>query len=171
MNPDRIILFIIVSVLIIACAYYATYFLAARTGKTKAGRLIKLRDRFAVTKDKSIYLIEVKEKVYLIAMTNQNVTLLDTLDLEEFEPAASEQREKTAAPKFEPQGMIQKGLWSAFSALKNGAELRTRNKTEKSRPVSPGSENDGLDLVYRKIQSRRAKFGSAEDNLSEETTK
>ncbi|NLO47732.1 MAG: flagellar biosynthetic protein FliO [Clostridiales bacterium] len=168
MTADRIILFIFVSVLIIVCAYYATYFLAAKTGKTKAGRSIKLRDRFAVTKDKSICLIEVKDKIYLIAMTNQNVTLLDTLELEAFEPAMSEQRKKAEAPKFEPQGILQKGLWQVYTSLKNGARPKARKTTEKSNAQSLRSDNDALDQVYNRIQRKRARLGSVEDALPEE---
>ena len=168
MTADRIILFIFVSVLVIVCAYYATYFLAAKTGKTKAGRSIKLRDRFAVTKDKSICLIEVKGKIYLIAMTNQNVTLLDTLDLEVFEPVESEQRRKAEAPKFEPQGMLQKGLWQVYTSLKNGELPKARKTTEKRNPKSLHLDTDALDQVYRRIQRKRSQLGSGEDALSEE---
>jgi len=45
---------------------------------------INLIDRFAIARDKSFYIIEVADKVYIIGVTNHTMTLLDTFDAATF---------------------------------------------------------------------------------------
>jgi flagellar biogenesis protein FliO len=161
------------SILVIGCAYYATWFLASKSGKMKSGRSIKLRDRFSVSKDKSFCLIEVKDKVYLVAMTNQTVTLLDTLDIEAFEtqtetPSA---RQGGFEARYEPRGFMQKTLMGIFSALKSGVGTRQTKSGEKDADPAKDLNEDGLEQVYRKMQSRRTQFRTAGDSSAEESFK
>ncbi|MDR2420999.1 MAG: flagellar biosynthetic protein FliO [Oscillospiraceae bacterium] len=73
---------------VIIAAYCATYFIGSRGMRTRAARDIRLRDHFAVSKDKSFALVEVRGRVYLVALTNGGAALLDTYDLAEFEASA-----------------------------------------------------------------------------------
>jgi flagellar biogenesis protein FliO len=87
----RIALSVVVIAVIIIGSYYVTALIGKQTARTRSGRSIMLRDRFAVSKDKAFYLVEVKDKVYLVAISNQAIALLDTLDAAQF-------REEARAP-------------------------------------------------------------------------
>ena len=83
MPAGQVLLFIIGTIAIIAGAYYATAYISKlgtkMTGR-KSGRHIILRERFALSKDKSFCIVEIHGKVYVVGITNQSMTLLDTLD-------------------------------------------------------------------------------------------
>lgn len=173
----RIILFMLASVLVIAGAYCSTYFLASRTGKIGSGRSgrIKLIDRFSLSKDKGIYLIGIKDKVYVVAMTGQNATLLEKLDITEFEAASVTEKSRPTSYRYEPQGMLQKGIWNAYSAIKGSMENRDnraaykesrQKRTEHSQQTA--GEVDNLDLVYKKIQSRLSNTDLSGQEYNEE---
>lgn len=174
----QIVVFILASVLVIAGAYYSTYFLATKTGKMRSGRsgrMIKLIDKFSLSKDKSIYLIGVKDKVYIVAMTGQNATLLEKLDITELETASVSEKAKTASTRYEPQGMVQKGLWNAFSAIKGNMPKKDKHaiykeseKKQTGQPRQAAGEVDNLDLVYKKIQSRLSNTDMSDQEYNEE---
>jgi flagellar biogenesis protein FliO len=84
-------LFAACTVIVIIAAYYVTYFIGSRGigMKSRSSREIKLRDRFSVSKDKTFALVEVRGRVYLVALTNGGAVLLDTYDLAEFEESAT----------------------------------------------------------------------------------
>ncbi|MDR1064953.1 MAG: flagellar biosynthetic protein FliO [Oscillospiraceae bacterium] len=81
-------LFAVGFAVIIIAAYYVTYFISSRGLKTRSARDIRLRDRFALSKDKTLALVEVRGHVYFVALTNGGAALLDTYDLAEFEASA-----------------------------------------------------------------------------------
>ena len=94
MQPMQVTFFIIGTIVIIVGAYYVTYFIGVKSsgvsrGRGK-GRSISILDRFAISKDKSFCLVEIAGKVYVVAVTNQSVTLLDTLDAATFAGNAAE---------------------------------------------------------------------------------
>ena len=88
MPPEQVILFIIGTIVILFGAYYVTYFIGMKaSGQTRAGmknRNISLKDRYAIARDKQFCVIEIAGKVYIVGVTNHAMTLLDTLDAEEF---------------------------------------------------------------------------------------
>ncbi|MDR1299445.1 MAG: flagellar biosynthetic protein FliO [Oscillospiraceae bacterium] len=88
MNALDMLGFIVGFAAIIAAAYFVTYFLGARTFRLKQTREIKIIDRFALSKDKALYLAQVKGNVYFIAMTHQSAALLDKFDGGEFADSA-----------------------------------------------------------------------------------
>ncbi|NLT57747.1 MAG: FliO/MopB family protein [Clostridiales bacterium] len=67
-------------VAVIALAYGATWYVASRSQRLQPGRMIRILDRFSLSRDKAFYLLEVCGKLYLVAVTNQSVTLLDRPD-------------------------------------------------------------------------------------------
>ena len=80
MPAMQVISFIIGSIVVIVGAYFATYMVARGSQKLYRGRLIQVLDRFSLTKDKSLALIAVYDKLYLVAFAAGNVTLLDNID-------------------------------------------------------------------------------------------
>ncbi|MCL1816614.1 MAG: flagellar biosynthetic protein FliO [Clostridiales bacterium] len=80
MRPAQIVTFIIGCVVIIFGAYFATYLLAKGSQKAYRGRLIQVLDRFSLAKDKSLVLLAVYDKIYLVAFAAGSVTLLDNID-------------------------------------------------------------------------------------------
>ena len=94
MQPLQVVTFIVVTVVVVFGAYYVTYYIGSKAagqsrGRTK-NRNINLLDRFAISKDKSFCMIEIAGKIYVIGVTNQSMTLFDTLDAAEFEQTAAE---------------------------------------------------------------------------------
>ena len=94
MQPMQVTLFIVGMVIIIVAAYYVTYFIGVKSSGASRGRIrnrnINLLDRFSISKDKSFCLIEIAGKVYVVGVTNQSMTLLDTLDAATFAGTAAE---------------------------------------------------------------------------------
>ena len=89
MPPLQVILALIGVVLIIFAAPYATYYIGNKaSGQSRrrlVGRNIKLLEQFAISKDKSFCIVEIAGKVYIVAVTNQSMTLLDTIEAFSYE--------------------------------------------------------------------------------------
>ena len=94
MEPGQVIVSLIGIVAIIIAAYYVTYYLGVKSQKMYQtrnkgrGRSIVLRERFAISKDKSFCIVEIAGKVYVLGITNQSMTVLDTIEAAEYEKAA-----------------------------------------------------------------------------------
>jgi len=156
MEPGQVIVFFIGLIVVIFAAYYVTYYIGMKASGQSRGRLrnknINLVDRFSISKDKSFCLVEIAGKVYVIGITNQTMTLLDTLDAAAFSEAAAEQRE---APRWQVAyggkytGPLTTKL-AAFIAKKMGrpiqasggadggafeTSMKTAREKDRSRPV------------------------------------
>lgn len=96
MQSGQVIVFIIGTLVVIFAAYYFTYYIGVKASGQGRGRLnnksIKLLDRFAISKDKSFCIVEIAGKIYVIGVTNQSMTLIDTLDAAAFNESAAERR-------------------------------------------------------------------------------
>lgn len=103
----QIVIFIVGTVIIVFGAYYVTYYIGAKASGQNRTRLrnrsISLLDRFAISKDKSFCVIEIAGKVYIVGVTNQSMTLLDTLDSAQYAESAAE-RADTGARRASPGG-------------------------------------------------------------------
>jgi flagellar biosynthetic protein FliO len=73
----------LVAVLVPVAAYYATRFLVGKTqtGNKKAG--MKLLDRLYLSRDKYILVVKIAGKGYVLGVTNQSVSPIDTLSQEQ----------------------------------------------------------------------------------------
>jgi flagellar biogenesis protein FliO len=80
MTAPQVLTFIIGCIVVISGAYFATYLVARGSQKVYRGRLIQVLDRFSLAKDKSLVLVAVYDKIYLVAFAAGNVTLLDNID-------------------------------------------------------------------------------------------
>ena len=97
MPPEQVIIFIISTIVILFGAYYVTYYVGMKaSGQTRAGlrnRNIKVLDRYAIARDKQFCVIEIAGKVYIIGITNQSMTLLDTLEAAAFAKLTEDSRD------------------------------------------------------------------------------
>jgi len=137
MDSGQIVLYFLGLIAIIFAAYYVTYFIGKRASGQSLGRLrnknINLIDRFAISKDKSFCLIEISGKVYVVGITNQAMTLLDTLDAAAFSEAAAMQDSGQNSAQRYPD--IPGGKYTAamtkkladFIAKKTGRTVSTDN--------------------------------------------
>lgn len=124
---------VIGSILIIIAAYYTTYFIANRKPKGMAGRGIRVHERFSLSKDKMVCVIESQGKAYLVVITNGGATLLDKFDAEVFAPdAETEDGPSDGMTPPEGLGTIQRGLWMGFASLRNAVTARTGTHRRKS---------------------------------------
>ena len=149
---------------IIVAAYYVTYFIASRGARVvnrgASGRAIRILESFSLSKDKGIYSIEVSGRVYIVAMSQGAITVLDSMEKDEYEaPAAG----AGVAAEREPIGT---GFKSLFKRLGNAAKKTPQVDYEElvNTHISASKQlsDDDIDQVYRKIQSRRQKTGQAE---------
>jgi len=131
MQPGQVVVFFAGLIAIILGAYYVTYYIGKKASGQSRGRLrnkhINVIDRFAISRDKSFYIVEIAGKVYIVGTTTQSITLLDTLDAAAFSEAAAEQRDtpqwhKMAGGRF--TGPLTKKL-KAFMAKRMGRTLET----------------------------------------------
>jgi flagellar biogenesis protein FliO len=101
---------------VVLAAYFVTRFLAsgARPGGQNPHSL-KLIDRFAVSKDKMFVLISAGQSAYLVGVTNQAMTLIDTVDLSEVQGA---EQPKQA---FHVQGFREGDFITFLNRMKNKA--------------------------------------------------
>jgi len=102
MPPLQVVLSFVGIIIILFGAYYATYYISLKaSGKnSKRGRSgnrsICLLERFAISKDKSFCIVEIAGKIYIIGVTNQSMSVLDTLDAEEFAEYRAESNDMAA---------------------------------------------------------------------------
>ncbi len=90
---------VVLIVLIIGAAYYVTKLVAKKgSGLTSKGAEIKLLGSRSFGRDKHLVITEIGEKVYVLGLTNQNITLIDTLAADEF--SASQAEPAAAAPQM-----------------------------------------------------------------------
>jgi len=132
MDPLRVALSLVGIVIVIIAAYYATWFVSVKASGQSRGKLrnknIRLIDRFAISKDKSFCLVEIAGKVYVIGITNQSMTLIDTLDPEVFAETSTENRDtavwQSAGGSFTSR--VTKKI-ALFLAQKMGRQLKFSN--------------------------------------------
>ena len=103
MQTMQVAVSIIGIILVIVAAYYVTYFIGVKSsGVGRRGRNrnrnIRMLDRFSISKDKSFCIVEIAGKVYVVGVTNQSMSLLDTLDAEAF---AQTEAKKTGAAAWQ----------------------------------------------------------------------
>ena len=163
MPPTQVILSLIGIVIIIAGAYYATYYISVKASGQKRGRAqnrnrsIVLLERFAIAKDKSFCLVEVAGKVYVVGVTNQSITLLDTLDAEEL----AEHGAAGAAAAASSRNVPQNGPFG--NKLMNRLTVYMAGKMAKSRGTGEGF---GKKADVKASESRRDDTAESESGES-----
>lgn len=90
---------LVVVIVIIVAAQYATKWIAEKQSKTMSGKIIRVVERVPLTKETSLMIISVNGKPYLASASNNGVTLLESLPeelLENYGHKNSEGRELTS---------------------------------------------------------------------------
>jgi len=154
-EPGQVIMFFIGLIVIIIAAYYVTYYVGLKASGQSRGRLrnknINMIDRFSISKDKSFCLVEIAGKVYVVGITNQSMTLLDTLDAAAFSEAAAEQRDAprwNVMPRGRFTGPITKKI-AAFMAKKTGRQF------DSSYYENTGAFSDSMKTAREQSRSER----------------
>ena len=108
MQPLQVILSLGTIVVILIACYYTTYYISVKASGQSRGRFktrnINLLDRYSVSRDKSFCIVEIAGKVYILGVTNQTMTLIDTLDAAAFKEAAADPHER-GSMRASPVGM------------------------------------------------------------------
>ena len=184
MGPGEIARIVIVTLVIIFAAYYAVYYMAVRRSKLPGGREIKICERFSLSKDKMICVIEAKGKAYLTVITGGGATVLDTYDIpdsekEEFSGSGNEYGGsavprgltviskvpgaifKTLKRAFRPGAETPGGDFNSFMKRAGADEIISvyAASDEEKTDLKIAAEEDKLDEVYKRIQSRRSETG------------
>ena len=156
LRPEQFALLIIAAIVVIAGAYFTTYFISSRGTALQRGRLMRVHDRITVTKDNSFCVLEVGGTFYLVGMTPHNVTLLGTLEARTLDETVMNLQTDlgfTAAGGGRFAQVVRDIL------NKNRTTETTDETSEAAETISVAVEEDDLDLVYRKLQNRRAQIG------------
>lgn len=88
----------------IAAILYLSYFVSKKLGgsmmQTGNARNIKILERAYLDRDKSIAIVRVGEKEYLLGISQENVTLLEKLEEGQLEYASPEEEDAPSAAQF-----------------------------------------------------------------------
>ena len=147
MSPVQIGLTLAGTIIVIIAAYYATYYISVRSSGLSRGRggNINVLDRFAISRDKSFCLVEINGKVYVVGVTNQSMTLLDTLDAKDFAEAAAERGRMMRRPGT--AGWLQNSIIDGLASFLSGKKgMRGRG--------------EGAGTFAENMESARKKSGS-----------
>ena len=169
MPPQQVVTSFIGIIVVLIAAYYATYYIGQKaSGKSRGGgkgksrgRHIKLVERFAVSKDKSFCIVEIAGKVYIIGMSNQSMTLLDTLEASELAKFAEESGDPAALGKS-PGGLYSGryvGKLAAFIAQKTGKD----KGAAESKNVNSGTFADNMQSARKKDTSGQSDGSEGEE--------
>ncbi len=183
MPAGQIVNVIVGSIVVVLAAYYAIYFFANRKNMAMRGRHLRVRERFALSKDKVICLVEAKDKLYLVVITNGGATLLDTFELSDFADLthnSSQANSETSGTPFytgpfpglfnKLTSRLQRGKKTAGEDFASTLERSEKEDLQKTSPpaedapvLKTARAEDGLDELYRRIQNKRDKARSTSD--------
>ena len=154
-QPVQVAIFIIGTVIVVFGAYYVTYFIGAKASGRSGGRVknrnINMLDRFAISKDKSFCLVEIAGKIYVIGVTNQSMTLFDTLDATEFAETAAEHSDTATWPVM-PGGQFGGRFANRLFSFLTGKMGKPRGKSENS--AESGTFADSMKAAREKDVSK-----------------
>jgi flagellar biogenesis protein FliO len=177
MEPLQVIfsLFGVVGV-IIGC-YYVTYYISVKaSGKSRGGlknRNISLLDNYAFARDKSFCVVKIADKVYIVGVTNQTMTLLDTVDAAAFAEMTADNREMPAW-NMTPVGMYGNKLTRkvvAFVAEKTGKTQRSDSggkESDFSANMKTKQQIDSEEWDSKFVESMKAAQYASENASGEE---
>ena len=136
--PTGQLVSLIILVVFIFGAFYARHIILQKVSGHSNTRVrfrnrnITMLDRFAVSKDKSFCLVEGAGKVYLVAMTNHMITLLDTYEAAEFIESAVQPRDNAKIPVNNSfKGRMTRSL-ASFMAKRMGRTIEFDDSAETS---------------------------------------
>jgi len=151
MPPTQVITFIIGTAVILIGAYYVTYFIGIKaSGQRRTNirnRHINLLDRFAISRDKAFCIVEIAGKVYVVGVTNNEMTLLDTLDAAAFAKLTQDVAGDIPAWNMTPVGQYGGKLTKKLMTF-------ISEKTSKGLPDKSNSEGNRFEDALKKSQEQ-----------------
>lgn len=82
-NIIDIFVYIFFFVMVIVGAYYSTKMISKKGVMSAKGRKINIIERVNIDKDKSFALLKICDKIYLVGISTNGMTVIDTFDEEE----------------------------------------------------------------------------------------
>ena len=142
---------IVVLLAVLLLTYYATRFIAAKSGGLTKTASMRVKERVMLAKDKSVVLLETKNKYYLLGVTAQNVQLIAVIGRDELgELAAEEAPQQGAKGMVEAMGLFGSGKKGGFSFFAPRVKQAKKNAHEQE-----------IDALLEQIQQRRnARYGA-----------
>ncbi len=140
----------VVLIAVLLLAYYATRFIATRgAGYTKTSRM-RVKERVALARDKSVVLLETKETYYLLGVTVQNVQLIAAVPRGELGELTTEEAASTPGGK----GVVD--IMGLFGGKKGTSLFGSRRDKQR------GEQKEGeLDVLIEQMHRRRSERYSA----------
>ncbi|MCE5236819.1 MAG: flagellar biosynthetic protein FliO [Clostridiaceae bacterium] len=137
---------------VLLLAYYATRYIAKKSGGLSRAAHMRVKERVMLAKDKSVVLLETKETFYLLGVTGQSVQLIAAVGRE----ALGELEEEETGQKQGARGVLE--AMGLSGGKKGGFSLfAPRAKTRKE----TGRE-DELDALLKQMKLRRSeRYGTA----------
>lgn len=130
---------------VLLLAYYATRYVAKKSGGLSRAAHMRVKERVMLAKDKSAVLLETKETFYLLGVTAQSVQLIAAIDREALGELSEEETEQKQGAKgvLEAMGLFggRKGGFSLFAP-----RAKTRKQTERE---------DDIDALLKQMELRR----------------
>jgi flagellar biosynthetic protein FliO len=96
----NIVIYLFFFVLVMIGAYYASRWISLKSFKLFKGKYMDIVERVSIDKDKSFILLKKGEKVYLVGVTNQNMTLLDNFESTELPEVKEAEKPTTKILSF-----------------------------------------------------------------------
>ena len=153
MPPVQVFTFIIAITIVIFGAYFVTVMVARGPHKIHHGgrASIKVLDHFSLAKDKSLVLVAVYDKIYLVAYAAGSIALLDNIDPQ---TAAAYEAEAGSASYFNRQPG--KFIAQLFSRFRNGGAAASVYHADDQADGRTGDQpgNDAPGSFFGVMQSR-----------------
>ncbi len=90
-NLNSIIMLIIMVVVVIVMAYFATILIAKRTNHYYGKKTVKLLEKTVLSPGLNITIIQVIDRVYILAINNKKVELVDIIEYDKWADYKKEQ--------------------------------------------------------------------------------
>lgn len=140
--------------LVILGAYYATKFIAGRARGMTPSNHLHVLDRMVVGPGKTILLLSAGEKVFLVGVTNQTITMLGAMEKGDIKPLTEQQGASviSGSKGFSSAGDFISRLIHAPAALR---EARARGRQP---------DGDELEKMLNSLEKRNRRMsGEGED--------
>ena len=81
----KLVFYITITLLVLIVAVYGTKFIAKNTKKFVSSKYVQILDSLNLGTNLKIVVIEINKKIYILAITNNNVEVLDLIPKDDFE--------------------------------------------------------------------------------------
>ena len=155
------VVLIVIMLLVIFAAYYTTKVLSLKTRNMTKCKYMQVKDRMFFGRDKLIVLLEAGDKAYLIGVTNQNMTILGTLEKDGLETFAENAQTSSAVSGMKGfMGKVAGFLKNAGSAQEELRKARMQAKEKQETNKNPGGQEDDIEKILEVINQRKSRFSN-----------